>query len=125
MPDILEDIHVNVETFWHPDYSGPSEFFFAYRITIQNDSDFSVQLLSRHWHICDGLGQYKEVIGDGVVGEQPIILPGESYQYVSGVGFKTEFGKMFGSYIVRREFDQQLFEVLVPEFIMHTPWMLN
>ena len=85
-------IKISVETFYQPDYSYPmnQHFMFAYRITIENYGTDTVQLLRRHWNIIDGFGQRREVEGEGVVGEQPIIRSGEKYVYVSGCDFKTQ-----------------------------------
>src|ERR1700740_3737340 len=97
---ISEGVEVSVETFYQPDYSNPlqSEFMFAYRITIENHNSFSVKLHRRYWNIFDSNGTYREVEGEGVVGVQPTLTPGEKYQYVSGCNLRTEMGKMNGKY---------------------------
>ena len=89
-------VKVSVETFYQSEYSNPmnSEFMFAYKITIENNNDFPVKLLRRHWHIYDSNGSIREVEGEGVVGIQPVIAPATSYQYVSGCNLRTEIGKM-------------------------------
>ena len=91
---------VSVETFYQPDYSNPqqSEFMFAYRITLENHNSFPVKLHRRHWHIFDSNGSEREVEGEGVVGVQPILQPGENYQYVSGCNLRSEMGRMNGHY---------------------------
>ncbi len=124
---ITENIEVQVESLYQPQYSKPLEweFFFAYRITIANLSGFSVKLLRRHWYITDGDGTVREVEGEGVVGEQPLIEPGQSYQYVSGCGFHAELGRMHGSYQMRREIDGYIFDVAIPAFEMVAPAKLN
>ncbi|MDE3125515.1 MAG: Co2+/Mg2+ efflux protein ApaG [Bacteroidota bacterium] len=124
---ISAGIQISVETFYQPDYSNPlaHEHMFAYRITIENLNDFTVQLLKRHWFINDSNGEKREVEGDGVVGVQPIILPGEKYQYVSGCNFKTEIGKMSGYYTMENQFNKQLFTVNIPAFDMIVPAKLN
>ena len=96
---ISEGVTISVETFYQQDYSNPlqSEYMFAYRITIENNNAFPVKLLSRHWHIFDSSGEYREVEGEGVVGMQPIINSGEEYQYVSGCNLHTEMGRMHGT----------------------------
>lgn len=96
---ITRGVKVSVETFYQMDYSNPlaSEYMFAYRITITNQSEHMLQLLRRHWNIIDGTGLLKEVEGEGVVGEQPIIYAGASYQYISGCNINTEIGKMYGT----------------------------
>lgn len=124
---ITEGIEVNVEIFYQPEYSNPfkQEFMFAYRITIENLNNFSVQLLNRHWQIFDSTGEYKEVEGEGVVGLKPIIKNGETFQYVSGCNLKTEMGKMLGHYeFVNLNTMQSLF-VKIPEFQLIAPTKNN
>jgi len=124
---ISAGVEVSVETFYQHDYSNPmqSEFMFAYRITIENHNSFPVKLHSRHWHIFDSNGTYREVEGEGVVGMQPIIQPGDEYQYVSGCNLHTEMGRMHGSYLMENLNNQQLFEVNIPPFEMVTPFKYN
>lgn len=82
---VTEGVKISVEQFYQPEYSNPvqSEFMFAYRITIENNNAFPIQLLKRHWWIVDSNADRREVEGDGVIGVQPIIAPGEKYQYIS------------------------------------------
>lgn len=124
---ISEGVEVSVETFYQQDYSNPaqSEFMFAYRITIENHNAFPVKLHSRHWHIFDSNGTYREVEGEGVVGMQPVIHPGEEYQYVSGCNLHTEMGRMQGTYRMENLDNQQLFEVNIPPFEMIVPFKNN
>ena len=124
---ISENVEVRVETFYQQDYSNPvqSEYMFAYRITIENHNSFAVKLLSRHWHIFDSSGSYREVEGEGVVGMQPVIHPGEDYQYVSGCNLHTEMGRMHGTYLMENQDNQQLFEVSIPPFEMIAPFKNN
>jgi len=124
---ISAGVEVSVETFYQHDYSNPmqSEFMFAYRITIENHNSFPVKLHSRHWHIFDSNGTYREVEGEGVVGMQPIIQPSDEYQYVSGCNLHTEMGRMHGSYLMENLNNQQLFEVNIPPFEMVTPFKYN
>ena len=98
---------------------------FAYRITIENNNTFPVKLLQRHWKIFDSNGSYKEIDGEGVVGVQPVILPGEQYQYVSGCNLKTEMGKMEGSYTMENIHTKKQFNVRIPMFEMITPFKNN
>ena len=95
---ISEGIEVSIETFFQKDYSNPlqNEFMFAYRITIENHNSFPVKLLRRYWEIHDSNSEHREVEGEGVVGVQPLIMPGKQYQYVSGCHLKSEMGKMHG-----------------------------
>lgn len=124
---ISEGIQVSVETFYQPDYSNPlqSEFMFAYRITLENHNAFPVKLHRRSWHIFDSNGSYREVEGEGVVGVQPVIKPGESYQYVSGCNLRTEMGKMKGEYQMENLHSKRFFNVSIPEFEMIVPLKYN
>ena len=124
---ITEGITISVETYYQPEYSNPvnSEFMFAYRITIENNNNFPVKLLSRHWHIYDSNGSLREVEGEGVVGVQPEINPGTSYQYVSGCNLRSEIGKMMGTYQMENINTQKHFDVLIPAFEMCAPFKLN
>jgi ApaG protein len=124
---ISEGINVSVETFYQPDYSNPmnSEYMFAYRITIENNNNFPVKLLRRHWYIYDATGSLKEVEGEGVVGVQPQINAGESYQYISGCNLKTEMGKMYGTYLMENVNQNKQFHVIIPAFEMTVPFKMN
>lgn len=127
MSTISEGIEVTVETFYQADYSNPlkGEFMFAYRITIENHNKFTVKLLRRHWFIFDSNAEHREVEGEGVVGVQPVLLPGENYQYVSGCNLKTDMGRMSGSYQMENENNKQLFSVDIPSFDLVAPSKLN
>jgi ApaG protein len=120
-------IKVSVETFYNPLHSRPSEqrYVFTYRITIENTSDFTVQLLKRHWTIIDAGGNRRDVHGDGVVGVQPLIAQGESHQYVSYANMDTDIGKMYGTYLMERHIDGEQFEVKIPEFRLIAPFKMN
>lgn len=124
---ITHKIKVSVETFFQSDYSYPmsQHFMFAYRITIENRGNDTIQLRRRHWYIVDALGQRREVEGEGVVGEQPVIKPGEKYEYVSGCDLKTDIGKMYGTFLMEKCHDGKLFHVIIPEFFMAAPEKLN
>lgn len=124
---ISEGVEVSVETFYQQDYSNPmqSEYMFAYRISIENHNSFPVKLHRRHWHIFDSNGSYREVEGEGVVGVQPVLSPGEKYQYVSGCNLKTEMGKMHGTYQMENLNSKQLFDVNIPAFEMFVPFKNN
>lgn len=102
-----------------------NEYFFVYNITIQNNSDSVIQLMSRKWYITDSNGENRFVEGEGVVGEQPIIEPGNSYDYYSGCLLKTGLGKMSGSYYFLSHPDGISFEAPIPEFNLVLPWVLN
>ncbi|MEQ8302128.1 MAG: Co2+/Mg2+ efflux protein ApaG [Cyclobacteriaceae bacterium] len=125
--EITQGIKVSVETEYQPSYSSPSQYHyvFTYRITIENQSDFTIQLLRRHWQIFDAGFSAREVDGEGVVGQQPVLEPNQMHEYVSGCNLKSGIGKMMGSYLMERVVDGTRFEVNVPEFNMITPLRLN
>lgn len=124
---ISEGVEVSVETFYQPDYSDPlqSEYMFAYRITIGNHNSFPVKLHRRHWFIFDSNGTRREVEGEGVVGVQPVLQPGENYQYVSGCNLRTEMGRMYGTYEMENMNARRLFSVHIPAFDMIAPFKVN
>ncbi len=122
-----EGLKVSVLTEYQPEYSSPlqSHFVFTYKITIENHSDFTVQLMRRHWLIFDSNGSMREVEGEGVIGQQPILEPGEIHQYVSGCNLRTSMGKMVGTYLMERIMDGKQFKIQIPEFVMIPPYQLN
>jgi ApaG protein len=117
---------IDVATRYLEDDSDPDadRFVFAYTITIVNEGQTPATLLTRHWVITHGNGRQQEVRGDGVVGEQPRIKPGEGYQYTSGTVLETPMGTMGGSYqMVTDEGDE--FNASIPEFLLSTPRTLH
>ncbi|AFD08891.1 Co2+/Mg2+ efflux protein ApaG [Solitalea canadensis] len=124
---ITDGVKISVETVYQPEYSNPanSHFMFAYKITIENLTDYTVQLMRRHWYIFDSNGTHREVEGEGVVGQQPVIDPGETHEYVSGCNLTTEIGSMKGTYGMTRLVDGVQFEVNIPEFQLISPYRLN
>jgi ApaG protein len=124
---ISEGVNIIVENFYQPDYSNPasSEYMFAYRITIENNNTFPVKLLRRHWFIYDATGSLREVEGEGVVGVQPQINPGQKYQYISGCNLRTEMGKMYGTYLMENSNNKKQFNVIIPAFEMTVPFKMN
>ncbi len=114
-------------TEYQPEYSSPSQahYVFTYRITIENEGPSTVQLLRRHWIIYDAHGMAREVEGEGVVGQQPILEPGETHEYVSGCNLRSSLGKMGGTYLMERIIDGKQFRVNIPEFTMVVPYRLN
>jgi len=124
---ITDGVKVSVETVYQPEYSNPvnEHFMFAYRVEISNLSDFAVQLMRRQWFIFDSNSSKREVEGEGVVGLQPIIQPGETHVYVSGCNLKTDMGSMRGAYLMQRLMDESEFEVDIPEFQLVAPYKLN
>jgi ApaG protein len=127
--DILttNGITVSVETQFLPAHSNPraEQHIFGYHIQIENGSPHTVQLLRRHWVIRDAHGQIREVEGDGVIGQQPILAPGEKHAYTSFCDLSTDIGKMSGTYLMTRKDDGAFFEVIVPEFKMVAPYRMN
>jgi ApaG protein len=119
-------IRVQVLSEYAPDRSRPAElqWFFLYTITITNDGQDTVQLLSRHWIITDGAGHVEEVKGPGVVGQQPVLGPGETFTYTSGCPLGTPFGKMEGTYqMVSR--GGELFDVNIAPFTLSEPYTVH
>jgi ApaG protein len=98
---------------------------FAYRITIENHNSYPVKLLRRFWEIFDSNSEHREVEGEGVVGVQPLIMPGKQYQYVSGCHLKSEMGKMQGFYTMQNIETKELIRVNIPAFKMIAPVKLN
>lgn len=125
--EITEGVRVSVEVEYQPDYSSPSQYHyvFTYRVTIENNSNHSIQIMRRHWHIQDLGYVSREVKGEGVVGRQPIIEPGHTHQYVSGCNLKSGIGSMYGSYEVERVMDGKTLIVSIPKFQMIVPFRLN
>ncbi len=124
---ISEGIKVSVETTYQPDFSNPlqSEFVFSYHITIENHNAFPVKLHRRHWYIFDSDATFREVEGEGVVGIQPTILPGKSYEYTSSCNLNSEIGKMNGHYEMENLYNKKLFFVDIPAFEMIVPFKGN
>lgn len=124
---ISSGIKISVESFYQPEFSNPvnSEFMFAYRINIENNNSFPVKLHSRHWHIFDSNATLREVQGEGVVGVQPTIEPGEFYEYMSGCNLKSEMGRMHGTYEMENLLSKQMFTVSIPRFHMEVPFKMN
>ncbi|MBC7862363.1 MAG: Co2+/Mg2+ efflux protein ApaG [Bacteroidia bacterium] len=124
---ITEGVEISVDTRFLDDHSNPMDrfYFFLYTITIENKNDFTVQLLRRHWYIFDSNGEKREVEGEGVVGETPVLEAGEKYTYSSGCNLMTEMGKMRGIYSMNRLLDNKSFEVTIPEFLLIAPQKLN
>ena len=124
---ITNGIRVSVETAYQPNYSDPSEnkFIFAYRITIENLGRQTVQLLRRHWIITESTGVVREVEGEGVIGRQPVIQPGELHQYVSWSHISTGLGKMAGTYQMILSDSQESFVAEIPDFQLVAPFLLN
>ena len=124
---ITNGISISVETFYQHASSDvrKNKYVYAYRVTIQNKSNNTVQLLRRHWFICDAIGTKREVEGEGVVGQQPTLNPGESHQYVSWCPLSNDIGKMYGTFLMVTRPENKEFFVRIPEFKLIAPHRLN
>ncbi|MGF1638415.1 MAG: Co2+/Mg2+ efflux protein ApaG [Cyclobacteriaceae bacterium] len=124
---LTKGIKISVETEYQPSYSSPAKhhYVFTYKITIENLSEFGIKLLRRHWYIHDAERPVHQVEGEGVVGLQPILEPGNKHQYVSGCNLLSGIGKMHGSYTMERIMDGKKFKVEIPEFNLIVPFRLN
>ncbi|MBL4586480.1 MAG: Co2+/Mg2+ efflux protein ApaG [Flavobacteriales bacterium] len=127
MAQVTNGIKISVRVKFKEEYSEPDKryFVFFYRITIENYSDFEVQLLRRHWDIFDSNGIKTIVEGDGVVGEKPILAPGELFSYESACNLESGMGRMSGYYELMRTENGELFRADIPDFILEVPYMLN
>ncbi len=116
-------IRVSVEPVFLDEQSSPDEnhYVWAYQVKIENDGIEPVQLLNRHWQISDARGQLQEVKGDGVVGEQPMLKPGEIFEYTSGTPLATPSGIMFGSYEMETKTGER-FNIQIPAFSLDSPY---
>ncbi|NJL74279.1 MAG: Co2+/Mg2+ efflux protein ApaG [Saprospiraceae bacterium] len=124
---ITKDVKISAETFFRPEYSQPtaSKYVFSYQITIHNLGNTPVQLLRRHWFIFDSVGAKHEVEGEGVIGQQPILEPGEFHQYQSWSQLTTELGNMKGSYLMLDLKRNLQFQVWIPSFQLIAPFKMN
>jgi ApaG protein len=123
---VTSGVRVAVRARFIPERSNPGEgeWFFAYTIRIANESERTVQLLSRHWVITDAEGKVEEVRGPGVVGQQPILGPGQSFEYTSACPLPTSFGVMQGTYqMVTPAGDH--FDIAIAPFSLHEPYAIN
>ncbi len=119
---LTQGVRVRVRARYSEPHSNPaaSQWFFLYTIEIGNEGEQEVQLISRHWYITDGTGKVEEVQGPGVVGEQPVLAPGQSFEYTSGCPLGTPFGSMYGTYEMvckdgtRFDAEVGLFELRLP-----------
>jgi ApaG protein len=124
---VTHGIKISVETKFHTESSDIENrnLLFLYAISIENKSDYAVQLIARHWDIFDSNGEHIEVDGEGVVGEQPVLQPGEVFEYESACTLTTDIGKMCGTYLMERKIDKARFHVTIPEFELIVPSRLN
>jgi ApaG protein len=120
--ETTRDITVSVEPYYLDDQSEPDQrhFVWAYHVTIVNNGTETIQLVHRHWHITDSAGNSQEVSGEGVVGEQPTLHPGERFEYTSGTPLSTPSGIMVGSYVMVSGTGES-FAVAIPAFSLDSP----
>ena len=120
--ETTDSILVTVKPFFLDDQSSPHEnrFVWAYQVRIENKGPIAVQLRRRHWRITDSFGRTQEVRGDGVVGEQPVLKPGESFEYTSGTPLPTPSGIMVGTYFMEAEGGKEL-AIAIPAFSLDSP----
>jgi ApaG protein len=123
---VTNNVRVEVESRYAPEHSQPFQGYwvFLYTIRITNEGDQNVQLISRHWIITDATGHVEEVRGPGVVGEQPVLTPGDSFQYTSSCPLKTSTGVMRGTYQMVDE-DGGQFDVEIAPFALHEPYTVH
>ncbi|MBE2293821.1 MAG: Co2+/Mg2+ efflux protein ApaG [Phycisphaerales bacterium] len=119
-------IQVAAKAFYLEEQSNPEQdrYVFAYTVVIQNQGSIAAKLLSRHWIITDANGKIEEVRGEGVVGEQPYLRPGEGFQYTSGAILETSVGSMHGSYQLLAD-DGMAFDAEIPAFVLSIPRTLH
>lgn len=124
---ITQGIQVSVQTYYQEDQSNPfmNEYLFAYKIQIENLNAFAIKLLARKWFIFDSNGVNREVEGEGVVGVQPILNSGETFEYMSGCNLRTELGKMSGFYQFQNLTTMELMQVSIPAFDLFAPFKWN
>ena len=120
---VTRNIRVRVQAQYDPARSRPqnSQWFFLYSVNIRNEGRDTVQLISRHWVITDGMGKVEEVRGPGVVGNQPVLGPGQSFEYTSGCPLTTPFGSMHGTYQMTTQGDEH-FDVEIAPFTLTEPY---
>jgi len=123
---VTNNVRVEVRSTYAPEHSQPfqGEWFFHYTVRISNEGENTVQLLSRHWVVTEVTGRVEEFKGSGVVGEQPVLHPGESFQYTSGCPLKTSSGVMRGTYQMVTE-DGEHFDVEIAPFALHEPYTVH
>lgn len=124
---ITEGVLISVSTKFRLDLSDlmHNRLFFNYRVEIQNKSENKIQLMLRDWYIFDSLEEASFVSGEGVVGEQPVLIPGQKYAYISGCELHSEIGNMRGFYTFKNLESGELFQVQIPQFDLIYPGKLN
>jgi ApaG protein len=124
---VTQNVEVVAIGIYLPQQSSPAnqQYIYAYKIKIINHGNHTIQLLRRKWIITDGLGGIREVEGEGVIGQQPVLAPGQSHEYVSGTDMPTPIGSMKGYYLMRYIHTGETFQVNIPAFTLCTPEYLN
>lgn len=124
---LTHGIYISVNCQYEKRFSNPDRdlFMFSYQIEIENTNDFPIQLMRRHWRIVDTAMHHREVCGDGVIGEQPVIEPGGRYRYKSACDFTTDTGRMVGHYEMKNLASNHEFQVDIPAFMLMVPHRLN
>lgn len=127
-----DTVLVAAQSHFQADYSDPinEHYVFAYRVRITNTGRFPVRLLRRHWIVTDGTGQVREVEGEGVVGQKPLLQPGESHEYTSWVQLPTPIGSMRGTFLMELPANSpdsrsEYFRAVIPRFLHEAPEILN
>ena len=123
---VTHNVRVEIASHYAPEDSQPFDhrWFFHYTVCITNEGDDAVQVISRHWIITDATGHVDEVKGAGVVGEQPVLAPGESFQYTSGCPLRTSSGVMRGTFAMVSA-DGETFDVEIAPFALHEPYTVH
>ena len=124
---VTHGIQISVQPEYSAQYSKPQigQNIFVYYVTIENVGTATMKLLRRHWVIQEFLGPVREVDGEGVIGEQPVLKPGEKHQYNSFTDLRTDMGRMYGYYTFQNLATEELMEVDIPEFQLIIPYKLN
>ncbi len=127
LTEVTSGVRISVIPRFEPGISNPmlDSFVFSYKIIIENQNDYPVQLLRRHWYIFDSVAIKREVEGPGVVGEMPVIHPGEFYSYESACDLRSLRGTMQGFYNMQKLGDAETFHVRIPKFKLEVPYGMN
>lgn len=122
-----EDIVISVTPKYEPEESNPAigKFIYSYSVTIENIGKNPVKLLSRHWYIVDSIQVKREVKGEGVIGQQPVLKSGDEFKYMSWCPLHSPIGKMYGTYTFMNLNDKSTFSVVIPEFLLVSDFKLN
>jgi ApaG protein len=127
LAEITSGVRITVAVRYEENLSSaPIEsFVFSYHITVENQNDYPVRLLRRHWYIFDSVALKREVEGPGVIGETPIILPGDYFSYNSACDLRSDRGTMHGYYTMQKPGERGMFEVKIPKFSLEFTYSLN